>query len=78
MSKDDNYGGILLEDIQSKLKGVAEAVADLNKKAVKADQRLYKIEENTNLIPAVQAAIKAQTKQLNTQDLRITELETAR
>ena len=76
MAKDDNYVGVLLEDIQSKLKGVAEAVADLNKKAIKADQRLDKIEENTNLIPAVQAAIKDQTKQLNTQDLRITQLET--
>lgn len=78
MDKDDNYIGVLLEDIQSKLTGVAEAVADLNKKAVKADQRLDKIEENTNLIPAFQAAIKDQTKQLNKHELRITELETAR
>ncbi|MES2970840.1 MAG: hypothetical protein V4702_00785 [Patescibacteria group bacterium] len=78
MAKDNNYVGVLLEDIESKLKGIAEAVADLNKKAIQADQRLNKIEENTNLIPAVQAAIKDQTKQLNTQGLRIADLETAR
>jgi len=77
MSKDDNYIGILLEDIQSKLQGVAEAVSDLNAKADRTDGRLTKIEENTNIIPAQTEAIKEQTKQLNNHEDRITQLESA-
>ena len=77
MAKDDNYIGVLLEDIQDKLTGIAEAVSDLNNKADKTDERLEKIEENTNLIPPVQAAIKDQTQQLSDHETRITELETA-
>jgi peptidoglycan hydrolase CwlO-like protein len=77
MAKDDNYIGMLLEDIQSKLQGVAEGVSDLNKKADRTDKRLDKIEENTNIIPAQQAAIKGQTAQLNDHEQRITALESA-
>lgn len=75
--KNDNYVGLLLEDIQSKLQGVAEAVSDLNKKADKTDNRLGNIEINTNLIPPIQAAITDQTVQLNDHETRITQLETA-
>ncbi len=59
MANDDNYNyvGVLLADIQAKLQGVAEAVGDLNNKANETTKRLDKIEENTNLIPAVQLAV---------------------
>lgn len=77
MAKDDNYIGVLLEDIQSKLQGVAEGVSDLNKKADRTDERLDKIEENTNIVPAQQSAIKDQTTQLNDHEQRITALEAA-
>ena len=77
MTQEDNYIGLLLEDIQSKLEGVAEAVSDLNNKADRTGQRLDKIEENTNLISAVQVAIKEQTAEINDHEVRISELEAA-
>ena len=77
MTNDHNYVGILLEDIQSKLQGVAEAVSDLNTKVDRTDVRLGKIEDNTNIIPAQKEAIKEQTIQLNDHEQRISRLEIA-
>ena len=77
MVNDDRCTGVLLEDIQSKLQGVAEAVSDLNKKADSTNDRLSKIEDNTNIIPAQQAVIKEQTAQLNNHEQRIAQLKAA-
>lgn len=68
---------VLLEDIQGKLKGVAEVVSGISKKADETNQRLEKVEENTNLVPAIQAAVTEQSVQLNDHETRITELQAA-
>lgn len=78
MSKDDNYIGVLLEDIQDKLKGLAEAVAGLITKVNSIDKRLGKVEEDTSrMLPILKAAVKDQTKQLDDHEVRITKLEIA-
>jgi hypothetical protein len=66
MSKDDKYIGVLLEDIQDKLKGLAEAMAGLINKVNVMDKRLKKVEENTKLIRAI---LLAQDKAGNQPDI---------
>ena len=65
----------LLEDIQSKMEGVAEDVGGLHIKADLLDQRLAKVEKDTRLIPAVKLAVTDQTHQLNDHQKRLTKLE---
>jgi hypothetical protein len=77
MPKHDIYIGLLLEDIQDKLKGLAEAMAGLITKVNVMDKRLEKVEEDTSLmLPILKATAKDQTKQLNNHEVRITKLET--
>lgn len=54
---------------------MVEVVGDLNNTAARIDQRLDKIEETTNLIPAIQVAIKEQTAEIKNHELRISERE---
>lgn len=53
----NNYTGILLEDINDKMSGVLEAVSAITGSVNEIKSRVEKIEENTNLIPAMQVAI---------------------
>lgn len=73
----DDYTGILLEDIQSKLQAVAEDVSSLHGKIDTANERLDKVEQNTELIPIIKIVITDQTHQLNGHESRISTLENA-
>jgi len=57
MTSKDNYTNVILENIESQLKGIAESVSGLNEKVNTIEDRLINIEDNTNLIPAQQLAI---------------------
>ena len=77
MSKDDNYIDVLLEDMQDKLKGLAEATAGLINKVNVMDRRLEKVEEYTSLmLPMLKAAVKDHDKLLSDHEARFTKLET--
>jgi hypothetical protein len=77
MGKDDRYIGVLLEDIQDKLKGLAEAMAGLINKVNVMDRRLEKVEAKTSLmLPMLKAAVKDHDKQLSDHEARLIKLET--
>lgn len=73
----DNHFGVLLEDIQSKLEGIAEDVTGLHSKIDQVNTRLIKVEESANLIAAIKAAVTDQTHQLTDHEVRVAKLETA-
>jgi tetrahydromethanopterin S-methyltransferase subunit G len=66
VSKDEHNSIVVrLEDIQDKLKGLAEAMAGLITKVNVMDRRLEKVEEDTSLmLPILKVAVKDQTKRL--------------
>ena len=70
-----HYEGAVLEDIQHKLKQIAEGVSGLTVKVDGVDKRVSKVEQQTELIPSIKAAVTDQTKQLNDHDARIADLE---
>jgi septation ring formation regulator EzrA len=72
-----HYEGVLLEEIRDQVKTIAESVSGLNVKVSSVDQRLSKVEQNTELIPSIQVAITDQTKQLNDHEARVASLEEA-
>ncbi len=83
MSFDDNdsighYEGVLLEEIRDHVKGIAEGLSGLSDTVVRIDQRLGQIEQNTNLIPSIKAAVTDQNKDIAKLGGRISTLEEAK
>jgi uncharacterized protein (UPF0335 family) len=72
--KKDDYTGVLLEDIQSQIKRLAEAMAD-----VPQDVRLLKedMAEVKADIKVIKAVVTDHDKELNDHQKRITVLEAA-
>lgn len=56
-----HYAGALLEDILDKVKTIAEGQTSLWDKVDGMDKRLEKVEENSELIPVIRDAVKAQS-----------------
>lgn len=73
----DHYIGAFLEDIQSTVHRMAEALASLSEKVDRMDIRLKKVEKDTKLIPVIIAAISGHS-QLKDQERRTKQLEKAR
>lgn len=73
----DDYAGGLLEDIRDSVQKIAENVAGLNDKTTVIDKRLERVEQTTNRIPIIEAAVTSQTKQLNELGERVLAVESS-
>lgn len=56
-----HYEGALLEDILDRVKAIAQGQTSLWDKVDGIDKRLERIEENSELIPVIKDAVKAQS-----------------
>jgi ribosomal 50S subunit-associated protein YjgA (DUF615 family) len=72
-----HYEGSLLEDIRDKVDAIAEAVSGVSGRVNQVQERLTKVEQDTRLIPAIQAAITDQAKEFKGLSKRVTVLEKA-
>lgn len=72
---EDNYTNVLLEDIREKLDAVVGAVTVVGDRVERIDERLRRVETNTNRLPAIESAVKEQTKQLHDHEQRLTAVE---
>lgn len=78
MTKDgnnDHHTGVLIEDVYDKLQGIAEAVSGLADKVDTMDKRLVRVEENTDLIPPLTEAVRAQSLDFDNHEQRLKQLE---
>lgn len=78
-SNDDSsgYEGMLLEEIRDNMKQLAESMSGVANRVENLDGRLQRVEQNTDLIPSVKAAVTDQSRQLADHDQRISDLEQA-
>jgi hypothetical protein len=72
-----HYEGSLLEDIRDKVDAIAEAVSGVSGRVNQVEERLTKVEQDTRLIPAIQAAITDQAKDFKGLGKRVMALEKA-
>jgi archaellum component FlaC len=89
---DDHDQGALLEDIDDKLRGIAEVVGGLSDKVDGIDSRLERVEDNvrsidlrlgqvekdTELLPTIKDAVTAQSTDLDDHEARLRRLEQQR
>jgi hypothetical protein len=61
---EDHYQGALLEDINDKLRGIAEAVSGLSNKVGNVDQRLEQVEQHTKFMDARLGRVEQNTELL--------------
>ncbi len=71
----DDHVAVLLEDINGKIDRMAEGVGSLKETAMETNRRLKKVEQDTELIPAIKAAVTDQSAQLKDHEIRVTKLE---
>lgn len=74
--KDDNYIGILLEDIRDQNKAVLEAVGDMREELKRVPKR-EEFEELKQDVKIIKAAVTDLSHQVNDNEKRISQLEAA-
>lgn len=74
----DHYEGALLEDINDKLQGIAEAVSGLADTVVHIDQRLEQVEDNTEILPGLKGALTSISADVDDHEVRLKRLEQLR
>jgi uncharacterized coiled-coil protein SlyX len=88
-NNEDHYQGALLEDINDKLRGIAEAVGGLSDKVENVDRRLEqveqstkfmdgrlgRVEQNTELLPVINDAVTAMSSDIDDHEARLRTLE---
>jgi len=72
---DDHYQGALLEDINDKLQGIAEAVVGLSDKVDRIDSRLERVEQNTEILPGLKGALSSVAADVDDHEVRLRNLE---
>ena len=76
-NSDDNYIGVLLEDIRDQNKAVLEAVGDMQKHVARIPAIEQSVDELKQDMKVVKAAVTDLGRQVNDHEQRITGLETA-
>ena len=76
-SSDDNYVGLLLEQIRDQNKAVLEAVGDMQHKVAVLPAMQQDIAELKQDMKVVKAAVTDLSRQVNDQESRVSRLETA-
>ena len=74
---DDNYIGVILEEIRDQNKAVLEAVGDIQKQVAELPTIRKDLGELTDDMKIVKAAVSDQSKQLQDHERRIGNLEAA-
>lgn len=72
-----HYEGALLEDILDRVKAIAQGQTSLWDKVDGMDKRLERVEENSELIPVIKDAVKAQSMDYQKIVSRVESLEQA-
>lgn len=75
---DDNYIGVVLEDIRDQNKAILEAVGDMQKQVSQLPTMQQDINELKQDVKVIKAAVTDQGKQLHDHEGRIGKLEAAR
>lgn len=65
---DMKYVAIMLEDIQSTVKGLAEGLSNVQQTVNRIDATVEKMAPDVELIPAIKAAATDQTRDINRVD----------
>lgn len=73
----DRQFAALLEEMHGRFDAVTELVRTVDAKVTAMDERLERVEQQTALIPPMQAAIRDQSTALDQHDTRLTTLENA-
>lgn len=76
-NSNDNYLGILLEEIRDQNKAVLEAVGDMQKHVAKLPKMETSIEELKQDMKIIKAAVTDMSNQQNDHEQRISQLEAA-
>ncbi len=79
MSNDgtDHYEGALLEEIRDNVKLLAEGMSGLKNTVKSVNNRLTQVEQHTELIPAIKAAVTDQGQETEKVKSRVAVLERA-
>lgn len=77
MSDNDNYMGILLEEIRDQNKAVLEAVGDMQQDVRKIPAMQEQLDRVETKVDTIQAAVTATNRDMTDLDSRVTRLEQA-
>jgi hypothetical protein len=72
---EDHYQGALLEDMNDKLRGIAEAVGGLSDRVERMGKRLERVEHNTETLPALKGALTSISADVDDHEARLKRLE---
>jgi hypothetical protein len=72
----DDHVAVLLEDIQDKLIRLADGQNGLSDKLGRMDTRLHRVEDHTERIPAIEAAITDLSKEARNDEVQLKDHET--
>ncbi len=75
--KDDNYIGVILEEIRDQNKAVLEAAGDMQDKVARIPIIEAGVDALKSDVAVIKVVVKDISRQLNNHELRITRLEAA-